>query len=219
MPAVMRATLAKLDAAIRDASRDVNWLPALKVIRLDVIAETRMNFDRGQTPDGAAWAALKYPRWNSKGGDRPLRNFDILMASVTAPGATGNVDLTTDRFTEWGSNLDYAGIHQLGGVITPKTAKMLAIPATAEAYYAGSPRNFGEGRLDFRWGKGGRGGVAVEKRPGMAEVVHFYFARKVTIPKREFLGITEEMADDYADIAAEHAAAETAKRLGGDGSG
>ena len=40
------------------------------------------------------------------------------------------------------SVLPYAGIHETGGVIRPKKARMLAIPLTSEARRVGSPRAF-----------------------------------------------------------------------------
>lgn len=221
MPAAMRVTLEKFDAAVRAAGREVNYRPVLKAIRLDVIAETRMNFDRGATPDGTPWAPLKHPRPNSRGADQPLRDTDMMMASVTAPGATGNIDVLEDTKLEWGTNHEHAHVHQDGMTITPRVAKLLAIPATVEAQRAGSPRNFAEGRLEFRWGKGGGAGVAVEKTKGRGksvnELVHFYFARSVTVPARPFLGITEEQATEYGEMTAEFAAEEMQKRIGGDG--
>jgi phage gpG-like protein len=209
MAAGRRITLKQLDDALKEASKDVDFRPVLKAIRLDVIAETRTNFDKGTDPDGKTWAPLKHPRVSSKGGDLPLRDFGMLAASVTSPGSPGNIDESDEKSILWGTNFEHGPIHQFGGVITPKVAKMLAIPATREAQRIGSPRNWPDGQLEFSFGK--KGGVAKNLRGE----IQYYFARSVSIPKRPFLGVTEEKAGEYSDWVVTHAADEVAKRMTG----
>lgn len=54
-----------------------------------------------------------------------LRRTGLLMKSVTTPGAKGNIWKTEGHRLIWGTDLVYAGIHNHGGVIKPKNAKML----------------------------------------------------------------------------------------------
>ena len=46
--------------------------------------------------------------------------------------------------SEIGTNIEYAAIHEFGGVVRPKTAKYLAVPV---GNYKGSPRKHGELKL------------------------------------------------------------------------
>jgi phage gpG-like protein len=213
MATLKQVSLSKFDQACREASRVMDFTPVLKAIRVDVVAVTRENFDKSTTADGKPWAPLKRPRPNSAGNDQPLRDFGILMASVTSPGAQGNIDEQNGRRIEWGTNLDYAAIHQYGGIITPKVAKLLAIPATVLAQRTGSPRNWPDGELKFHFGKGGGAGVA----KNLAGEIQYYFARSVTIPAREFLGLTKEQADEYGEWAADYAVEQVAKSFEGGG--
>lgn len=212
--AIITNTKLKLDRfsdTIKAAADKIDWKPLLKAIRLDVIAETRTNFDRGGGPDGKTWAPLKYPRPGSKGGDLPLRDFGVLAASVTSPGSPGNIDDQGEKRIEWGTNLDYARIHAIGGIITPKIAKFLAIPATRDAQRTGSPRNWPDGSLVFEWKR--NGGVAKD----LKGEIQYYFARSVTIPARPYLGIADDKGKEYAEWAADHAAEEVAKSIAGAG--
>ena len=78
MPAAMRAVLAKFDQAVRAASQDIDWKGALLAIRLEVIGETRKNFEQGRSPDGVPWQKLRWPRPNTKGNDNPLHDEGLL---------------------------------------------------------------------------------------------------------------------------------------------
>src|SRR5579864_5954306 len=111
---------------------------ALDRCLLAIISSTRENFSGSHAPDGAPWKPLKHPRPNSKGADKPLRDKGLLMASIAARGKDGNVFSKTGDSIEWGSNLEYAGLHQFGGTVKPKNAKYLSLPLTAEAARAGS---------------------------------------------------------------------------------
>jgi phage gpG-like protein len=214
MATLMRTNLAKLSQVIRDAAdaNRIDWRGVLEPIRFDVIQETKENFDAGKSPDGTPFKPLRWPRANSKGADKPLRDFGLLGASVTSPGAQGNIDDQAANRFEWGTNLDYSTIHQYGGIITPKVAKFLAIPATVDAKRAGSPRNWPAGELKFQF-RGAGGGVAKDLRGE----IQYYFTKSVTIPARPFLGITEEKAKEYAEWAGEYAAEQVAKGIEGAG--
>lgn len=81
-----------------------------------------------------------------------------------------------------GTDVEYAAIHEYGGVITPKNAKYLAIPLTEAARaHAGGPRSY-PGQLTPRFNKGSAGSLVDEQ--GVAQ---FALVRSVTIPARPYL--------------------------------
>jgi phage gpG-like protein len=208
-----RVTLQGFDDLFRKVAKEINYRPLLETIRQDVIYKARSNFQEGRSPDGTPWAPLKRPRVNSKGNDLPLRDTGIFQASVTSPGSPGNVNTLDDRKLEYGTNLDYSQIHQYGGIITPKVAKLLAIPATKEAKSIGSPRNWPDGELKFLFGKKGGTGAGVAK--DLKGQIQYYFAKKVTIPARPYLGVTDEDKSEWAEMGAEMAAEMVAKAAEG----
>lgn len=75
---------------------------------------TQRRFADGKGPDGEAWK----PSWRvqEKGG-KTLIDSGRLLNSITSDSG--------DDFAEWGSNVIYARIHQLGGEILPKSKKAL----------------------------------------------------------------------------------------------
>ena len=123
--------------------------------RIAIVADTKRNFAEGCSPTGDPWPGLSgltlgaRRTGGGKGGAKPLRDWGFLMSSVTAPGADGNVNVQTPTSLVWGTNLEYARIHQKGGKIRPVNAKALAVPLTTEARNVGSPLNFPKGRLKF----------------------------------------------------------------------
>lgn len=187
--------IAQLPAWLEKAQRALdtaNWQPALKGCRLVIIGHTKGNFAAGKSPQGATWAPLKHR------SGKPLRDKGLLMASVTASGAAGNVETITDSTLTFGTNLDYASIHQRGGTITPKGAKALAIPVTNEARRSGGPRRMGD--LNLVWPKGKPSGTLRDT----AGKTHWILVKSVTVPARPFLGWTDEMASECGEIVAEH---------------
>lgn len=82
----------------------------------------------------------------------------------------------------WGvQDVEYALIHELGGVIEPKNTKFLAIPVTDLARKAGSPRNL-VGLAYVQSIKGQP--MLVDEESGE---VHYILKRSVTIPARPYL--------------------------------
>ncbi|MCE7915418.1 MAG: phage virion morphogenesis protein [Nitrosomonas sp. PRO4] len=75
---------------------------------------TRDRFKTGTDPDGNAWKPSL--RVQEKGG-KTLIDSNRLLSSITSQ--SGN------DFAEWGTNVIYAAIHQVGGEIRPKAAKSL----------------------------------------------------------------------------------------------
>lgn len=118
---------------------------------------------------------------------RILRRTSLLFRTVTTPGYTGsqskggkgvsgkNIWKVEGNNLIWGTDLIYAGIHNTGGVITPKKAKALAFP-------------------------NGQGGTI--------------FAKKVTIPKREFMVIREEWRKQLEEFMLKEAMQIIQGRLG-----
>jgi phage gpG-like protein len=140
----------------------------LKTCSRLVAEDAKTNFDKSCTPDDQPWPPLKFSR--ARGGDVPLRDRGILMASMQGRGSNSIVRIT-GAVLEQGTNIEYARIQNDGGTIVPKKGKYLAIPLTPEAARAGSPRP-GNGHSGFprplvvRIGK--RGGVLIEADPTKA---------------------------------------------------
>lgn len=197
----------RMDAVgdIGGASRSFRQL--IRAIRTDLVRETKENFVNARSPDGSPWASLAHPRPNSKGNDRPLQDTGMLRTSVTSAFSSHNVNREEDYGFEWGTNFEYAWVHQAGATIQPVNAKWLAIPATMKAKHTGSPRNMTG--LKFRFGK--KGGVAL-----LNDVIQYYFTKQSVIPARPFLGITEQMASRYEEMVADwYESAVIAKIQGG----
>lgn len=75
-----------------------------------------------------------------------------------------------------GTDLEYAAIHEFGGVITPKTARYLAIPVNGAS---GSPRD----RDDLHAVRSGAGNLVLVNENG----VQFVLKDSVMIPARPYL--------------------------------
>ena len=103
------------------------WMPAISALGL---SDQRRRFQTGTAPDGTPWPGLAFGRPN--GGNKPLRDFGALAASVQAKTRKNELIV--------GSNLVYAGVHQWGATITPTRSKFLTIPLTVEAKRHGGPR-------------------------------------------------------------------------------
>lgn len=104
------------------------------------VASTQDRFLDEESPSGEKWE--KSARVKEKGGST-LRESNQLFQSLTHEYAA--------EYAAWGSNKVYAGIHNFGGVIEPKTAAKLAFNV------------------------GGQ----------------FVMVDKVTMPQREFLGLSD----------------------------
>lgn len=180
-------------AALRDTSG------LMRVFGVTVAADTKVNFDSGAGPDGAAWPPLAHPRADGRGG-LPLRRQGLLMASVVARGA-GHVEQLGPTTLVYGTNRPGARLQQEGGTVTPKGHPFLAIPATREAERAGSPRRFPR-PLTVRLGH--RGGVFLalrgRGRSAVLEVVYF-LVRSVTVPARPYLGAGERLIGKLVQAA------------------
>lgn len=93
-----------------------------------------------------------------------------------------------------GTNLVYAGIHQNGGIIKPKNAKNLCIPATKQTSLMSATKGV-RATLDFfkKKGKVWFAGKVILFQVGKNKPeVLFYLKKSVEMPKRQFLYISEQ---------------------------
>jgi phage virion morphogenesis protein len=106
--APVKALFARLIAFGRDTT------PVMGEIGGAMVASTQRRFERQAGPGGVAWKPSI--RAATEGG-QTLRLSGRLFQSLTHVATNGAV--------EWGSNVIYARIQQLGGTIRAKTAKAL----------------------------------------------------------------------------------------------
>jgi len=164
---------------------------ASRRIEQHATAGMKSHFDTATAPDGTPWPRLRFPR--PAGGDKPLRDRGLLMASAHSK-------------LEWPylylrANSPGARLHNWGGVVQAQPGKALAIPITREASRLPGPRAFPR-PLFMIWRQGAQGGVLAERvgRGRNQQIkVHYVLKRRVEIPKREFLGVSEKTATRIAD--------------------
>lgn len=207
-------TLAELGDWASRANGDMeslNLQEPLKQCAGVIASHLKKTFGAGTSPDGTPFLPIRGFRQRATPfTGKPLQRDGLLMASITAQAHANQIVRASARELVFGTNLEYAGIHQEGGTITPKTGKALSIPMSPEAYRAGSARNFGRA-LRLVWPKGRRSGWLVEdleaKGKGTAKsvtsknaaartILHYLLVPKVTIPARPFLGFNDQMLDD-----------------------
>lgn len=174
----------------------VSFSKPLKQCKVLIVADVAQNFRDAHGPDGEPWAPLAHPR--PAGGDKPLQDKKLLMASVTG-NAVGHVEELTDTTLVIGTNLEYARIHQEGGVITPKNAKALAIPITREAANVDGPRNFPR-PLFILHGKATDSACLAESKKSRGQkvaevIVHYVLVARVVVPARPFLGFSQRVIE------------------------
>lgn len=79
------------------------------------VMQTQQRFLDQAGPDGQPWVQSR--RAKEQSGET-LRDTNRLFTSLTYAA--------DDKSVEWGTNVIYAGIHQFGGVIKPKSKKALS---------------------------------------------------------------------------------------------
>jgi phage gpG-like protein len=146
--------------------------PVLKSAGLMMLADVKRNFNESHDPDGRPWAPLAHPR--PSGGAKPLQDRGLLAASFSSKVTGAGVVV--------GSNRVGVNLHQMGGTISPKRAKFLAIPLTRAAQRRGRPRRF-SGLLHAVMGA--RGGVLLDEH----DVAQFALTKgPIRIPARPMVG-------------------------------
>ena len=173
--------------------------------------DTRERLKKGVDPDGVPHKPLKYPPLvGPSSRTTPLWATGKLAASCSA-GAEGNIKQVTKFTLVYGTNLEYANIHQAGGTIKPNRAKKLAVPLTREAAKYDSPREFPR-KLFIPKGRM----ILAEARGKKAKLVaHYALKDSVDVPARPFIGLGESLIEKCADTLAAHAERELLRALGG----
>jgi phage virion morphogenesis protein len=98
----------------RMAQRARDFSPAMRSIAFLGENEARKAFDTETAPDGRPWKES----WRKKvKGGKTLTDTGRLYDSLTSSFDSNSA--------EWGTAAIYAGIHQFGGTIVPKSAKKL----------------------------------------------------------------------------------------------
>lgn len=163
-----------------------------KIVGQIMVSDIKSRFATGTDPQGRKWRPLKHPR--PRGGNQPLRDTGLLMASFTARVEPSAVVVGTNR--------QGAAPHNFGGVVRAKN-KMLAIPLTKEAQRSGGPRRFGRRKeLEFRpTGKRRVFLLGTEDKAGRF-VGQFLLVDQVRIPQREFMGVSDKALGQIADVLA-----------------
>lgn len=169
------------DAIIRERA----WELAKKPLMVVSVSGVKRGFAQQTAPDGTPWTPLKFAR--PSGGQKILRDKGLLMASISAS--------VTEKTITLSANSPGARLHQFGGVIRPKRAKVLTIPVSKEAARIGSPRKFPRPLFSAR------GGLCEHK--GEELVMHYRFASSVTVPARPFLGWSQETLESVENIIAD----------------
>lgn len=175
------------------------FTPALKAAKLLIVADVKEHFAKGQAPDGTPWKKLAHAR--PRGGDKPLRDRGLLMASISS--GSDHVEKLTETTLTVGTRRVGAGLHQKGGTVKAKRSKYLAIPLTVEAVRAGSPRNM-TGLVFLPKKGGGKGGSMAEVKDGK-RTNHFALVESVTVPARPFLGWSKKLAERVTSLFADKA--------------
>lgn len=78
------------------------------------VSSTQQRFMDEVAPDGTRWTQSRRAK---EFGGKTLRASNLLFQSIHAEA--------TETEAQWGSNMEYAGVHQFGAVIRPKTKKAL----------------------------------------------------------------------------------------------
>lgn len=97
---------------LRERTRDLH--PLMDEIGAAMVASTQRRFEEGRGPNGEPWPESIRAR---EQGGRTLVDKALLLGSLTHNPSRDSV--------EWGSNLVYAAIHQLGGEIAARVAAYL----------------------------------------------------------------------------------------------
>ena len=161
--------------------------------RMPAVTEVRRCFVERRSPNGAPWAELKHPRPGEQSRGDPLVDSGRLMNGIEATSDGSTLKIYVRRM---GCRLMH-----FGGEVLPKKGKYLAIPETAEAKAAGSPRNM---PFEMRPIIGKIGGVLLGPYVPGAKLkdleVQFYLSKGVTIPPRPFMEFSSRSVENILSI-------------------
>ncbi|MBA5778075.1 phage morphogenesis protein [Stappia sp. F7233] len=149
-------------------TKSLKWFGKAVTAKMRAAQQTGVN----QTMAAAAAEAKRNHDWQNRTGVLEGAIDIVRVAEPVTDGVRGT----------WGArDVAYARIHELGGTIRPVQAKFLAIPVSAEAERAGSPRRMGE--LAYAQSLKGQP-LLVDRNSGD---VHWVLKTEVKIPARPYL--------------------------------
>jgi phage gpG-like protein len=168
------------------AVRATDLSPAMQAGGIMAVSDWRNRLVTGIDIHGRRFTPLRFPR--PQGGTQPLRNTGLLTASVTST--------YTPTSFRVGTVARQAALMNYGGTVRPTNAKAITIPLTKEAVYAGRAGNMGG---LFVWKSRQSGKAFLARREGSPPrlVLHWLLADKVTIPPREFAGISQGVFERF----------------------
>ena len=170
----------KLDTGKAIATSGKTLSPALaKVVSTIMLGDVRNRFMTGTAPDGTPWRPLRFARPN--GGDQPLRDTGVLMASLHAGFDSRSAWVATTH--------PGAAVQNFGATIRAR-GKMLAIPLTREAKRSGGPRRWKGPALRFQPTRKRRVFLLTANGAGQ-----FLLVDQVTVPQRRFMGLSAQGED------------------------
>lgn len=173
-----QAALTRLERAAADPRG------AYDAIGAHFVTSTQRNFELETAPDGMRWPPLS-PRTAKKRIGKRTRGFDHMLRVRLHLYRSVSYRVIQDG-VEWGSNLVYARIHQLGGTVT--------MPPRQGRVTLKSIRRKGGG-IRSRFARRGAKG-------GMERVVSIR-GHQVRIPARAYLGISAYDRERVPEIANE----------------
>jgi len=160
-----------------------------EAIKPFVIAEVQKNIDKADIRNKPLTLKLK-------GNKPPLRNTGHLRSSITGTVKDGKVIV--------GTNLKYAPILHFGGEIKPKKAKKLAIPANKKiknmVVLVGVKGTL-QALEKQGWKIFFKKNSIMGKPPKGSPIVLFIRKKKVKIPERPFMKLTDEQINQLYELA------------------
>lgn len=148
-----------------------------------LVFSTQRRFETETGPDGAPWQRLSPRTANRRIGRRQRGYANILRQSTRLYRSISHV--ADERGVEWGTNVEYAAIHQLGGEIKQ--------PERQQRLFLKTIRRKGAARTRF---------VSPGTKNAMERDVAIK-AHTIKIPARPYLGVSQADRQRIAEIVAE----------------
>lgn len=156
-----------------------------------MVFSTQRNIELERTPEGQPWPRLS-PRTAARRIGRRVRGYDHMLRVTNRLYQSISYDVLGG--VEWGSNLVYARIHQLGGTIT--------MPARQGRVTLKSIRRPGGGVRSRFVRSGTKGGEERTVSIG---------AHTIRMPARRYLGFSTADQQAVTEIVADHLRAEAGR--------
>ncbi len=107
-----------------------NTTPVMAAIGTGMVSSTQQRFVTQTDPEGASWTALNPAYAAGKRNSRILTESGRLRDSISSAPSRDEVSI--------GTNVIYAGVHQLGATITPKSKSHLVFSMGGRTVFAKS---------------------------------------------------------------------------------